>query len=236
MDLAQLLIDRAGIDAGRVDAALRRAIAQGRPFVREVVESGLCSEERVAELAVDALGTVLVEVDRGEVDRESVELVPIRLARRHLFVPVSVTPGGEGLRVAFADPFDEEAREALRRATGLGVEPLVATVSAVLDALDRAYAEETEEDGEGLREPAATPAHLERGDTRVIPRARELAPEATRRVERRASRTTTAPVHRLEDEATPEQRHEALLLALIEAGALSRADYLEALRRLLGRE
>ena len=45
----------------------------------------------------------------------------------------------------------------------------------------------------------------------------------------------TMPVHRLEQEATIEQRHEALLLTLIEKGVITRAEYGDALKRLLGR-
>ena len=57
-----------------------------------------------------------------------------------------------------------------------------------------------------------------------------LAPEHTQRL-----RASTQPHLRLESEATPEQRHEALLLALIDRGAITRADYVAALQRLLGR-
>jgi hypothetical protein len=39
----------------------------------------------------------------------------------------------------------------------------------------------------------------------------------------------------VEDEATVEQRVEALVLTLIDAGVIARTDYLDALRRLLGR-
>jgi hypothetical protein len=43
-------------------------------------------------------------------------------------------------------------------------------------------------------------------------------------------------MHRLEHEAPMEQRHEALLLTLIDAGVLTRSDYIAALRRLKGRK
>jgi hypothetical protein len=46
----------------------------------------------------------------------------------------------------------------------------------------------------------------------------------------------TAPLIRMEAQATAEQRVEALLLALIEQGVLTRAEYLDALRRLLVRD
>ncbi len=45
----------------------------------------------------------------------------------------------------------------------------------------------------------------------------------------------TSPVHRIELEATIEQRHEALVLALVEAGVITRSDYTSVLRRLLRR-
>ena len=42
-------------------------------------------------------------------------------------------------------------------------------------------------------------------------------------------------MHRLEAEATIEQRHEALLLALVEKGLITHAEYSESLRRLLSK-
>ncbi|MCB9613514.1 MAG: hypothetical protein H6721_24185 [Sandaracinus sp.] len=226
MDLAQLLIEQ-GLDARRVDEAARRSVQRGAPFVQEIVRAGLVEEETVAELAARALGTVLVAVEHGELDEESVRLLPRRVAMRHLVVPVAKDAGGDRLRVAFADPFDAEAVEAVRRATGLEIDPLVSTVSSIQSAIDRAY----------------------RGDTKVVHRAasaretapatptRELPAESTQRVDRAmvADAIQTMPVHRVEDEATVEQRVEALILTLIDAGVIARTDYLEALRRLLGR-
>lgn len=60
---------------------------------------------------------------------------------------------------------------------------------------------------------------------------RDLPRETTARIE--VARSDTAPLSRLELGATPEQRVEALLLALIDKGILTRAEYAEALRRLL---
>ncbi len=113
----------------------------------------------------------------------------------------------------------------------MGLQPLVATVSGVRDAIARIYGDEPD-----------------RPDTRVIsrrelareggsPESEEMGAEVTRRVEGtlRPDGPSTLPMHRLEDEASLEQRHQALLLALVETGALTHADYLAAVRRLLGR-
>jgi len=213
VELPQLLVDDLGADESQVRAARRLADQHGRAFVEIAVEVGLAEEEALAELLARALDTHVVEVDRGELDEDSVRLVSPEVARRFLFVPLAPDPSGESIRVVFADPLDAAAVVAAREATGLGIQPLVATVSGVLAAIDRVY---------------GCPS----GDTRVLPRA-ELAPDITRRV---ASRDQTQPVHRLEDEASLGQRHEALLLSLIDAGVLTRAQYLQALRRLLGHE
>ena len=220
MDLAQLLIEQ-GVDARKIDDVARRSIQLGAPFVQEVVRAGLVDEEVVADLAARALGTVLVAVEHGELDDESVRLVPKRIAIRHLVI--AVARESDRLRVAFADPFDAEALEAVRRATGLEIDPMVSTLSSIQSAIERAY----------------------RGDTKVVHReatlrqvaaTRELLPESTQRVDRAVVDTiATMPVHRVEDEATVEQRVEALVLALIDAGVIARTDYLDALRRLLGR-
>jgi hypothetical protein len=55
--------------------------------------------------------------------------------------------------------------------------------------------------------------------------------ESTRRLAEQGP--VTLPLHLLESEASMEQRFEALLLALVERGAIARTDYADALRRLL---
>lgn len=218
-ELARLMVERLGASEARVRDALREAAEAGRPFVQVAVESEVVEEDAVADLAARELSTVVVELDLGELDDDSVALVPSDIARRYLFVPLASDPSGQSIRVVFADPLDRGAVEAARVATGLGIQPLVATVSGLLSALDRAYGSAPEE------------------DTRVL-QTREIAAESTQRVagSHAAIDPTTAPIHRLEDEATIEQRIEALLLALIDKGVLTRAEYFESLRRLLGRK
>ena len=213
------MVERLGATEERVQQALREAEKAGRPFVQVAVESQLVEEDAIADLAARELSTVVVELDLGELDDDSVALVSSELARRYLFVPLASDPSGQSIRVVFADPLDPGAVEAARRATGLGIQPLVATVSGLLSALDRAYGSAPEE------------------DTRVL-RTREIAAESTQRVpgSHASVDPTTAPIHRLEDEATIEQRLEALLLALIDKGVLTRAEYFDSLRRLLGRK
>jgi type IV pilus assembly protein PilB len=148
------------------------------------------------------------------------------VARRHLLIALSKDGDGARIRVALANPLDEAAVAAVREATGLEVEPMVATVSGVTAAIEREY---TPSNTEIIRVPRS---ELPREDTRKM-----------RDDDRRTGKTNpgtnpmgTAPMHRLEHEAPIEQRHEALLLALVDAGVLTRSDYIAALRRLKGRK
>lgn len=225
MELIDLLVGEGVADRGAVDEAHALAEEEGRALAGVLVERGTIAEDVFADLVARALGSVVIDVELGALDTESVRLVPEEIARRYLLIPVARGPGGSSLRVAFANPLDEDAIAAVREHTSLEVDPLVATVSGVQAAIEREY---------------------QGRDTRVIrtPKSRqaEMHPEDTRRVEAGASRaaepsrpSSTSPLHRLEEDATIEQRHEALLLALVEAGALTRSDYLAALKRLMGK-
>lgn len=63
------------------------------------------------------------------------ELVTRELCEELLVIPVS--RAGSFLIVAFADPEDTEALEALAKTTNLTIEPVLASASEILAALDR---------------------------------------------------------------------------------------------------
>ncbi len=209
MDLSELLRNE-GIAPDAIARAVRHAERDRIPLAKIVVEHDLMSDDALADLVAREFGTAVVDVDLGEVDRESVKLFTPADTRRHLFIPIAPDPSNQVLRVAFANPLDPDALAFARDTSGLSVQPLVATVAGVLSAIDRAYQDH---------------------DTRVV--NRPLASESTQQIRHRDPQTS--PLHRLDDEVSAEQRHEALLLALIEAGVITRQDYLEAVKRLLRR-
>lgn len=213
MIVAEGLVEPAAFEAARV-----ASVEGARPLVEVLVDRGLVAEDVLADALARAAGRTVVDLATGPLDAEVVHLVPEEVARRYLAVPVAPDRLTASLRVAFVDPFDTAAIAAVQEVTGLDVDVLVTTVSAVRALLDRQY------------------GRVERSARFVVAFDKDaLEPETTRRTDD-TSRTSlaTAPAHRITEDATPEQRHEALLLALIEAGVLTRADYVAALRRLLG--
>lgn len=219
------LLAREGLIARDALASLRK---HGAPAVAAPIDAGLVGEDVLADLLARESGSMVIDLDRGTLEPDAVRLVPEELARRHLALVVAVEPSGRSVRVAFANPLDERAIAEIASVTRRGVSVMVGTVSAIRRAIDREY-----------RENAARVLEAPAPDGEE-----ELAPESTRRVATGGRRRTeppseeiprTMPVHRLEQEATIEQRHEALLLALIEKGVITRAEYGDALKRLLGR-
>lgn len=209
MDLEELLVQE-GVAAApeQIRSALELAERDGRHPAAALVEEGIVSEDVLADLLARASGSVVVDFEQGAIDAEAPHIVSGTVAREFLLLPVAA--GGGKVRCAFVNPLDRDAVRAVENASRLPVQPLVGTLSGLRQAIERAYAGRT---------------------TRVV---REMPHEITRKVAGLSmSEQGTSPVYRLEEEATIEQRHEALLLALIERGLLTRADYTEALKRLL---
>lgn len=209
MRLEDLLVQEGvAVPAERLRRILDGAAESGEHAVAALVDKGVIAEDVLAEVLARACSTVVVDLERAP-DVEAAQRIPHTLALEQLALPVSSSPGGK-LRVAFANPLDMAARELVEAAVGGPVQPLVAPVSGLRRAIAHAY----------------------KGRTTGVHKTRpEIPSEQTRKME--APSLDTAPLHRLEEEATIEQRFEALLLALIERGVITRADYAAALKRLV---
>lgn len=186
-----------------------RTIPRTEPLIAVPVDAGLVGDDVVADWVAREAGTVVIDLDRGTLDSQAVRLIPRELAEKHLVIAVADEADERIIRAAFADPLDGAAISKLTRTTGRSVRPLVATVSAIRRAIEREY-------GSG------TP---------------EISEESTRRLDAIRAPTeessATNPSFRVAESASAEQRVEALVLALVERGVITHADYGDALDRLL---
>jgi len=233
--LAEVLVAEGFVSPEAADAAVDRAARAGTPLVKAVLAAHLVSEFDLAEALGRVLDLPVVDLAGGELDEEAIRLVPADLAERRTLVPMGVDAGTRVLRVALADPLDGEGLTELERATGLQIAPMVATLSSIDRAIQRYY---------------------HRTSTKVVPRPARSASETTtsegavgdtdtdRHFAELTKKVTsgsadamtpgTVPMYSIEEEASVEVRLRAVLLALEERGLLSHADYVEALRRVLG--
>jgi hypothetical protein len=226
-ELTQLLAEQLGIDRALLEHAEQTARERDVTLVEALVDDQVVAEDSLADVVARAAGSVVVDLDEGALEGEATVLLSRTVAWTHLALPVSADSSQRGLRVAFANPLDREALAAVEASTGCAVTPLVATVSALRAAIERTY--------HHLRRDTEIVHERRRDSLPEIPRedTRRMAPDLHAPMVYEAMRTT--PMARLEDQATPEQLVEALVLTLIEAGVITRADYIRVLGRLLGR-
>jgi hypothetical protein len=211
--LADIVAAEHLVAPARLAVAARHATATGEPLLVVLIES-----EHIAEAALTAalarhVGQAPIAI--GDIDDDALREVPHDLARSRRLVPIAVTTPRDGprlLTVAMADPTDRETILEVETASGCRVEPLLAPLTAIEDAVRRAY--------------RGVVTMVMRPEERRLPFGGDLA------VTRPAF--VTQPHHRLDDDAPLELRHRALLELLVAKGLISLDEYQRELRRLLG--
>lgn len=78
-----------------------------------------------------------IDLGSYEIDAELIALVPEDVCARHRVIPVS--RAGSSLVVAVADPTNGSAVDAIRAATSMQIEPVIATEQAIVAAIARYY-------------------------------------------------------------------------------------------------
>ncbi|MBC7107060.1 MAG: type II secretion system protein GspE, partial [Firmicutes bacterium] len=135
--LGELLVKAGVLSREQLAAALEKQKQTGLRLGELLIREGLLTEEQLARVLQEQLGVKAADLSRAYIDPRAVRLVPEALARRHGLVPLRVED--DHLVVAMRDPLDYFALEDVRLVAGMPVRPLIATGSAVQEALDRAY-------------------------------------------------------------------------------------------------
>jgi type IV pilus assembly protein PilB len=136
--LLKFIVQQRLVSADAVHAAQAEVTADASgALIDHLVLKGLVSEESIAFALSKHLRLPFVDLAALSPDAQVIRLVREDLANRHRVVPLNVEQ--DRLVVAIANPLDREGLRALEFATGRHVRPVIATASAVKDALGRAY-------------------------------------------------------------------------------------------------
>jgi hypothetical protein len=225
LELARIAVEEHLADSTQVAEAQAHARRTGEPLVAALVQIAHVSEAALARTLARRLGLV-VETSL-EPDSDALRELAHDVAERHRLLPLTLDIPLDGprlLRVAMADPTDHAALALLEASTGCRVEPVLASLGVLEDAIARGYRGfVTEVIPRAETEPGPPPAPLRR------------EPRVTERVPFGASipEVSTQPFHRLDDEAPLELRLRALVQVLTEKGLLGEDEWLERIRLLL---
>ncbi len=141
--LGDLLIRERIITPQQLEEALAFQRKNGGRLGSCLVKLNFCSEEEVTNFLARQYGVAALNLQGYEVDKAVLKLVPQETAERYLVMPLA--RNGSSLTLAMVDPTNLRALDDVKFMTGLNVEPVVASESAIVEAIARNYNVEGEQ-------------------------------------------------------------------------------------------
>jgi len=144
--LGDLLVKERIITAEQLEKALKAQRESG-PNARlgsTLVQLGFVSDEEVTNFLSRQYGVPAINLQYFEIDASVVKLVPVETAKRYQILPLSRV--GASLTIAMVDPTNVFAMDDIKFMTGFNIEPVVASESAIADAIEKAYGGSTAEE------------------------------------------------------------------------------------------
>ena len=137
--LLQLLQGSGALDAKKLDTLRKAQVKDAGPLEQLLVKLGLVDDREIATAYSDYLATPLYDPpsDLIELSKDLGRLLPEKLCRDQLFVPVAVDDGT--LDVAFITPDTMLIADELQLLTGLNIRPVIAPISVVETLLEVLY-------------------------------------------------------------------------------------------------
>src|SRR5579884_1195049 len=144
--LGDLLVREKIITSDQRDKALKaqREAGPNSRLGSTLVQLGFVTDEEVTNFLSRQYGVPAINLQYFEIDPSVVKLIPEETAKRYQILPLSRV--GASLTIAMVDPTNVFAMDDIKFMTGFNIEPVVASESAILDGIEKAYGSSQEED------------------------------------------------------------------------------------------
>ncbi len=137
--LGELLIERGIITERQLDKALSLQKDKGGLIGEILVELGYAREEDIAQALTAQYGFPYLPLSNYEIDPEITKIVPARVARQYLLIPIDKI--GNNLTLAMSNPLNVQAIEDVEMLSGCSVQTFVSTSTDIKNAIARYYRE-----------------------------------------------------------------------------------------------
>ncbi|HUJ40828.1 MAG TPA: type IV-A pilus assembly ATPase PilB [Candidatus Acidoferrales bacterium] len=137
--LGELLVKEKLISQDQLKQALDYQKQHGGRLGTALVKMGLVTDDEVTAVLSRQYGVPSINLKYYEVDPTVVKLIPQETAVRYQIVPLSRV--GSTLTIAMTDPTNVFAMDDIKFMTGFNVEPVVASESAISEAISKFYGE-----------------------------------------------------------------------------------------------
>src|SRR5574341_1985603 len=135
--IGELLLKERRITPEQLQEALAYQKTNGGKLGANLVKLGYVKDEEITALLSKQYGVPSIALAQFEIYPAVIKLVPAETARKYQIVPLS--RAGATLTIAMTDPTNVFAMDDIKFMTGYNVEPVVASESAVLEAIAMYY-------------------------------------------------------------------------------------------------
>ena len=137
--LGTLLLEAGLISNAQLEMALQNQKARGGRLGSTLVAHGILNEESLMAFLSQQLGVPRVDLNNLQIAENVLQRIPRRLAEQAHILPIAFKEP-RTLVLAMVDPMDLSAVDSARFASGMNVEPVVASYSSLRQAIRDHYA------------------------------------------------------------------------------------------------
>ena len=135
--IGELLLKEKRITPDQLQQALNHQKANGGKLGYNLVKLGFVKDEEITALLSKQYGVPSINLTQFEIDPAVIKLIPAETAQKYQIVPLS--RAGATLTIAMTDPTNVFAMDDIKFMTGYNVEPVVASETAVVEAVQQYY-------------------------------------------------------------------------------------------------
>src|SRR6476620_1723410 len=135
--IGELLLKEKRISPEQLQEALNYQRQNGGKLGLNLIKLGLVKDEEITSLLSKQYGVPSISLQKFEIDPAVIKLVPAETAQRYQILPLSRS--GATLTIAMTDPTNVFAMDDIKFMTGYNVEPVVASETAVAEAIQKYY-------------------------------------------------------------------------------------------------
>jgi type IV pilus assembly protein PilB len=135
--IGELLLKEKRITPAQLQEALNYQKTSGGKLGYNLVKLGFVKDEEITALLSKQYGVPSINLTQFEIDPGIIKLIPAETANKYQIVPLSRS--GATLTIAMTDPTNVFAMDDIKFMTGYNVEPVVASETAVVEAIARYY-------------------------------------------------------------------------------------------------
>jgi type IV pilus assembly protein PilB len=151
--IGELLLKEKRITPEQLQEALNYQRQNGGKLGFNLIKLGYVKDEEITALLSKQYGVPSIALTQFEIDPAVVKLVPAETALKYQIVPLS--RAGATLTIAMTDPTNVFAMDDLKFMTGYNVEPVVASETAVVEAIQKYYGKAAGNGNGGAPAPTA---------------------------------------------------------------------------------